>query len=222
MSSSLGQWLCQGGCGGRTGRLGWRSCLEVTHCPQEHPPVPWESTAVTPCAQGEASCNGAAQDVARIGKGRMLFIRETLNKQVGLWLWGELSQARGPAAQSTMPCANLQTPRCPEIILLACHRAASGNSSQGTDPFLSAVPPQGFQLPGQLLPPCPESAEPPAMKLRAWDLPPPPAAPPGPQRCPRPWPRAVGPEGCGGRWRAQSQPSVTPSGSGDTPSTGSG
>lgn len=177
--------------GGWGGGAAWRSPT----APRSTPPVPWESTAVTPCAQGEASCNGAAQDVARIGKGRMLFIRETLNKQVGLWLWGELSQARGPAAQSTMPCANLQTPRCPKIVLLACHQAASGDSSQGTDPFLSAVPPQGFQQPGQPLPPCPESAEPPAMKLKVWD-PPTSCSPPGPPAMPKAlakgcWPRGM-------------------------------
>lgn len=84
-------------------------------------PRPLESAAVVPCARGEASCSGAAQDVARRGKGRMLFIRGTLNKQVGLWLWGELSQARGLAAWSTVPCANLQTPRCPKISLFARH-----------------------------------------------------------------------------------------------------
>lgn len=181
----------EAGRGGWGGGAAWRSPT----APWSIPPVPWESTAVTPCAQGEASCNGAAQDVAKIGKERMLFIRETLNKQVGLWLWGELSQARGPAARSTVPCANLQTPRCPEIVLLACHRAASGNSSQGTDPFLSAVPPQGFQQPGQPLPPCPESAEPPAMKLRAWD-PPTSCSPPGPPAMPKAlakgcWPRGM-------------------------------
>lgn len=184
MCSSLGQWLCQGGCGGRTGGWGGGAAWRLPPgAPQSLPMLGVKPPAmVQPRMWPEL--------------GRMLFIRGTLNKRVGLWLWGELSQARGPAAWSTVPCANLQTPRCPKINLWACHRAASSNSSQGTDPFLSAVPPQGFQQPGQPLPPCPQAAAPPAMKLGAWDPPtscsPPPRTPAMPKAVAKGcWPRGM-------------------------------